>query len=318
MFSRFSFDDDLYNPFLSQPKVDESFDELFDSFEVTEQAHLAASEYLTQYAQVVNDNIECNLEPGQFDFLTNKCGSPLFKALIESETKIGSIECGEKSDHTYANTYRAVKSFNFWWMNHQFDLQKDPEVYKLRLSFADMVDGFQALCACTHEDRNILLTYWVCKMVKRNLREDEIAGDPILGSTKVTYLNSIQRALKLYEKSNRLVEVYGADWSWRNSTYYSQLRGALDRETVKNEMGLSPSKVDRAVDFLSEEQFFALIDEIWSLSENRMLPFVKRLTYKLWFFALGVISFGCLRAREEICNCLLQEFEVISTDTISF
>jgi hypothetical protein len=237
---------------------------------------------------------------------------------MQSETRLGSIECGEKADNTYASTYRAVKSFNFWWMNHTFNMHRDPQLYKLRFAYADMVDGFQALCACSHEQRNILLTFWVCKMVKRNLRADEAEGDPVLGSTKVTYLNSIQRALKMYEKQNHLVELYGADWSWRNSTYYSQLRGALDRETIKNEMDLHPSKSDRSVDFLSEEQFFALIEEIWTLSEDRILPFYKRLTYKVWFFVLGVISFGCLCARDEIAFCLVKEFEVLSPDTICF
>ena len=314
----FNFDDDLFSPFLTQPKPGENFDDLFNSFAQTQQSQLSACQYLTQYSRAVNENMEFNLEPGQFDMLTNKCCSPLFEALIQSEVKLGSLQCGEKSDNTYDSTYTAVKSFNFWWMHHTFDVQTDPELYHLRFSLGDMVDGFQALCSCSHDDRNILLAFWVCKMVKRHLRADETADDPVLGSTKVTYLNSIQRALKLYEKKNKLIDHYGADWSWRNSTQYSQLRGALDRETVKNEMGLSPSKTDRAVDFMSEAQFFALLQELWNLSENGLLPFSTRLKYKLWYFILGVISFGCLRGREEIAYCLREEFEVISGGTISF
>ena len=56
----------------------------------------------------------------------------------------------------------------------------------------DIIDGFQALCSCTHENRNILLTYWVAKMVKRALRKDENPDAPVLGSAKATYLTSIQ------------------------------------------------------------------------------------------------------------------------------
>ena len=69
-------------------------------------------------------------------------------------------------------------SFNFWWMNNQFDVQKDPEVYKLRLH-----GGWLPGIVCLHpqgSQHSFDLLYWVCKlceMVKRILTEDEIAGD---------------------------------------------------------------------------------------------------------------------------------------------
>jgi hypothetical protein len=69
-------------------------------------------------------------------------------------------------------------SFNFWWMNHQFDVQKDPEVYKLRLQ-----GGWLPGIVYLHPQglqHSFDLLYWVCKlcaMVKRILTEDEIAGD---------------------------------------------------------------------------------------------------------------------------------------------
>ena len=91
------------------------------------------------------------------------------------------------------------------------------------------------------------------KRIKFNghfLNEEEATGHCLVKYHHLHCLVKIQQALKLCEKKNKLVDRYGADWSWRNSTYYSQMCGGLDRKTLDNEMGLSPFKTDRAVDFL--------------------------------------------------------------------
>jgi len=313
-----SYDDDLYMPFLSQPKPNENFDNLFNSFEQTQNQQSFSANFLSQYSLAVNENIECNLEPQQFDMLTNKYLSPLFESLVQSETKLGSIDCGEKADSTYHGTYSAVRSFNFWWANHHFDAKADPELYNIRFSYGDMIDGFQALCSCTHPNRNILLTNWIAKMVKRSLRKDEDSEAPVLGSAKLTYLNSIQRALKLYEKKNNLIEFYGANWTWRNSIYYSNLRGAYDRVTTKNETNMSPSKADRSVGEMNFEQFRAMHEYVWGKSEDLTISFANRLKFKVYYLVLATISFGCLRSRDEIAMCIVKEFERTSQQTILF
>jgi hypothetical protein len=69
-------------------------------------------------------------------------------------------------------------SFNFWWMIHQFDVQKDPEVYKLRLH-GGWLPGIVYLHpqGLQHSFDLLYLVCKLCKMVKRILTEDEIAGD---------------------------------------------------------------------------------------------------------------------------------------------
>jgi hypothetical protein len=99
-----------------------------------------------------------------------------------------------------------------------------------------------------------------------------------------------------------LTEQYGANWSWRNSVFYSQLRGALDRSTLKNEMHLDPKQSDKSADFLSFEQFEALLDHVWVRSEDVDFPFAKRLKLKTAFFILSCISFNCLCG-----DCLLSK-----------
>ena len=105
----------------------------------------------------------------------------------------------QKADITYDRTYFAVRLENFWSANYYLDAKADPELYNLLFSYEDMIDGFQALCSCAHPNRNIFLTYWIAKMVKRSLRKDKDSEAPGLGSEKFTYLNSIQISLKLYK-----------------------------------------------------------------------------------------------------------------------
>ena len=50
-------DDDLFSPFLAQPKPGENSDDLFNLFAQTQQSQLSACQYLTQYSRAVNENI---------------------------------------------------------------------------------------------------------------------------------------------------------------------------------------------------------------------------------------------------------------------
>ena len=86
-------------------------------------------------------------------------------------------------------------------------------------------------------------------MVKSSLRKAEDSEAPVLGSSKFTYLNSIQRSLKLYKKK-KLIEFYGANWTWRNLIYYSNIHGAYD-------------VVDTSVGEMSFEQVCAMHEYVW-------------------------------------------------------
>ena len=91
------------------------------------------------------------------------------------------------------------------------------------------------------------------------------------------YLNSLNRALHLYEEKNKLMDFYGRDWSWADATEYQQTRAALDRTTMKNEVALSPSKVNKASEFMEEAQFQAMLTFSWSLCSNAAISFKKQL-----------------------------------------
>jgi hypothetical protein len=74
---------------------------------------------------------------------------------------------GSKAEEaTYRHTRTAIRSFNFFWQHHNFDKFCEPTLYELKSKYADMVDGFQALCSATHSEQNIMLAHYVKKMIK--------------------------------------------------------------------------------------------------------------------------------------------------------
>ena len=96
-----SYDYNLYIPFLSQPKANKNFDNLFNLFEQSQNQQSFSSNFLSQQSLAVNENLECNLEPQQFSRLTNTYLSPRFESLVHSETKLESIDCSKKQiSHT--------------------------------------------------------------------------------------------------------------------------------------------------------------------------------------------------------------------------
>ena len=79
-----SYDDDLYMQFLSQPKANENFDNLFNLSKQLQNQQSFSSNFLSQYSLAVNKNFECNLEPQQFDMLTHKYLSLFAKEIVKS------------------------------------------------------------------------------------------------------------------------------------------------------------------------------------------------------------------------------------------
>jgi hypothetical protein len=123
--------------------------------------------------------------------------------------------------------------------------------------------------------------------------------------------------MHLYEHEHQLTEQYG-DWTWTKSPFYAKTKAQLQEITVCNEIAVSPSKLDKSADYLTDEQFDALHEHTWKLGEDLNLPFSQRILHKQAYFIQGTALFECLRGRDEIANCLIQEFDILDHEYISF
>ena len=255
--------------------------------------------FVQDYNGSAIESSEFIIDGAQFALVTKDLNSPLFEQLVKNETCLDDLDVGSCADSTYSTTHVAIRSFNFWWNKHKFSPQTEANLFAVRSKYSYTVDGFEALCRAMHFERNILLAHYVSKMIRRKEKQKEGDLDGVMGSTKRGYLNSLNRALHLYEKKNNLMDFYGRDWSWADATEYQQTRAALDRTTMKNEVALSPSKVNKASEFMEEAQFQAMLAFSWSLCSNAAISFKKQLENMVYYFCLGLITFGCLRALEE-------------------
>ena len=105
------------------------------------------SAFLEQHNEAVNDSVEGYLLDAQnYDEITKNCTSPLFECLVQNVCNLDDLHAGPKAEKTYKATQTAIRSFNFFWLNHSFDPQKESELYAVRSKYGHMWDGFQALC----------------------------------------------------------------------------------------------------------------------------------------------------------------------------
>lgn len=297
---------------------DEINDESEDSTDEEENSVVTSKATdLHQYHNVVDQSVvDILVEGSDFDSLTQQCSSPLYELLVDAGTKLDDLNVGAKSDKTYTTTYTAIRSFNFFWLHHNFSQATEPSLHAIKHKFGDMVDGFQAICSATHHERNILLAHYVSKMMKRT---DSRTGEVnfVLGKTKRGYLNSLMRAMKLYENQHKLKHVYG-EWSWSKSDEYEQTRTALKRVTTNQEVQISPAKLSKAAAHIEEDELAVLHDYTWELSEDQSIPFSERLKHKQAYFMQGLCKFECLRARDELALCLVSEFTKIDDSSLLF
>ena len=127
--------------------------------------------------------------------------------------------------HTQPPTKQSEVS-TFFWLNHFFNEVTEPALYAIRYKYGDMLDGFQALCTASHQERNIILAHYVTKMVKRVevTRKNDVPF--VMGRTKRGYLNSLMRGMKMYEKQHDLILLYG-DWTWSKTLFMSKQKPHL-------------------------------------------------------------------------------------------
>ena len=204
-------------------------------------------QFLFDYNDTVNRSVEeYLLEAQNYDDLTKDCNSPLFEFLVEKVCSLDDLKVGPKADKTYDSSRTAIRSFNFWWKSHNFNLELEPTLYKSRAKYGDMLEGFQALCTASHQERNVMLAHYVTKMIKRvEVKEGEV--DFVLGRTKRIYLNGLQRGMHMYEHEHELTLVYG-DWTWTKSKFYTTTKAMLKKVTTEREVAVSPSKLDKSAD----------------------------------------------------------------------
>ena len=108
-------------------------------------------------------------------------------------------------------------------------------LYALRERYGDMLDGFKALCSCAHEERNIMLSHYVANvrsLSKKKIKTEQEKLVPVSGRSLRTYLNSLMRGLKMYEKEFGLAHLYGKDWSWSTSDDNETCLTALNIVTI--------------------------------------------------------------------------------------
>ena len=230
------------------------------------------------------------------DGLDSIFNSPMLDSLIKKECTLDSLNVNSKSEGTYNTTFTAVRSLNRFWNTHKFDAQVDPLLFSLKSSYTTK-DGFEALCYMFHNERNILLSHYVVKLVPDPSRQKKGSKKKFLtGGAKRIYLNGIQRGLKLYEKQYNLVWRYGRDWSWSTDVEYQQLNAALDQKITELEF---ESNEDHSSQIMSLQQFRVLKTYTWELANKSTLPFPERLLHMQRYLMQGVLSFGCLRARDD-------------------
>ena len=311
------FDDgnDYLSCLTQYPDNDIMWDQLSQAQELTKDE---TDLFVQEYNNSANQDTDLVIDGAQFTIVTKNLSSPLFEQLVQKETRLDDLVVGSSKDSTYVTTYVAVRSFNFWWNMHKFNRETEANLFDVRSKFAYAVDGFEGICHAMHAERNILLAHYVSKMLRRKEKQNEGDLDDIMGSTKRGYLNSLCRAMHLYEKHCNLMDFYGRDWSWADSIEYQQTRAALDNTTMKNEVALSPSKVSKASEFMEETQFLAMLAFSWSMCANVTIGFKKQLENMVYYFCLGLITFGCLRGRDEISECLVGEFVIVDEVTIDF
>jgi hypothetical protein len=166
-------------------------------------------------------------------------------------------------------------------------LEEAQKLYALRDKYARMVDGFQALCSATHQERNIMLSHFVSKMHKKstnNTSNDKKAVDFVLDRTKRQYLNFLMRALKMYKQHHGLTHIYGKDWSWCNDLEYAQTFAALKTFRVTNKLAIFPEKTDHSATFMSDDQWNVLHEHTWQLCKDTSTGLQPDLNTKQLFF----------------------------------
>jgi hypothetical protein len=121
--------------------------------------------------------------------------------------------------------------------------------------------------------------------------------------------------LKLYEKHNKLIDKYGQNWCWSDDVEYETLNAMLDTTITKNESG---DVQNHASTIMSLEEFEVLHEHAWDQATHLSLPFSQRLKHKQHYLMQGTVAFGCLRAREDLAECRIDEFINITTCQMEF
>lgn len=180
-----------------------------DSFQES-QVSLFQPQYDETFNEHITYNVNTDEEEASEQFHSDlkvydlKHTSPLFESLCHQETTLDNLQCGSAKDATYRTTYTAIRKLNQFWNEHQFDELSEPTLCAIRTRFSSYVDGFASLCSMTHGERNVVLSHWVAKVVSNGSTES------MKGCTKRGYLNSVMRALKMFEVQNGILNIFVA------------------------------------------------------------------------------------------------------------
>ena len=105
------------------------------------------------------------------DGLDKFFNSPMLDSLIKKECTLDSLNVNSLAEGTYNGTFTAVRSFNRFWNTHEFDEQVDSQLFALRYSYTNS-DGFEGLCYMFHNERNVLLSHYVVKLVPKRQNKE--------------------------------------------------------------------------------------------------------------------------------------------------
>jgi hypothetical protein len=122
----------------------------------------------------------------------------------------------------------------------------------------------------------------------------------------------------MYEVQMGLVTVYGADWSWARDAEYKVARAALKHCTIETEIKMDPAKRNsNKSEFMSEEQVKTMLDHVWDQAVNAE-NFCSKLSHLTRYFIISLLIFSCLRGREEIALCTVDEISIIDDESLLF
>ena len=149
----------------------------------------------------------------------------MLDSLVKKECTLDSLNVNSLAEGTYNGTFTTVRSFNRFWNTHEFDEQVDTQLFALRYSYTNS-DGFEALCCMFHNERNVLLSHYVVKLVPKHQNKEPSKN-------------------------------------WSNDVEYKQLNAALDRCISSL---VFENNEDHSSEIMSLHQFRVLKAHTWELA----------------------------------------------------
>ena len=218
--------------------------------------------------------------------------------VLYNSNKVDDLPTGSPPNTNDA-TKTAINNFNFFWDNVQLDQIIHAKFYNIRYSFEDEELGIMCLASMPHDQRALSLAHYANKGTRLK------KPDPIKGGVKQTYINGIQRFLKLFEKMYGLSFFYDTEhWSWQHSQVYEDVRKTLYATTLNLESKIPAEQLKggNLTETLPEKHFVTLNAFTYNLAQQAKATgdfplYLNRMQH--WYMQL-ILVFCCTRSADEL------------------